>query len=147
MGSNQHRPFPPGHQIPIPNSNPDPLHSTSDLPKLPPVTKRSTPISENLCLRSPLRLISHIPCSHAPDPTSPPPPRDQGWGSRLHDDPSTGAKYTSNRKPSVDLEYEMGLMEDKEGGVNKETGEIGGLRGPKPTRYGDLEQKGCCFDF
>jgi len=31
--------------------------------------------------------------------------------------------------------------------VNPETGEIGGPRGPEPTRYGDWEQKGRCTDF
>lgn len=34
-----------------------------------------------------------------------------------------------------------------EEGVNKQTGEIGGPRGPEPTRYGDWEQKGRCSDF
>ncbi|KAH7854572.1 hypothetical protein Vadar_015483 [Vaccinium darrowii] len=31
--------------------------------------------------------------------------------------------------------------------LNKETGEIGGPRGPEPTRYGDWERKGRCYDF
>nr|POF18895.1 succinate dehydrogenase assembly factor 4, mitochondrial [Quercus suber] len=31
--------------------------------------------------------------------------------------------------------------------VNKATGEVGGPRGPEPTRYGDWEQKGRCSDF
>ena len=31
--------------------------------------------------------------------------------------------------------------------VNKETGEIGGPRGPEPTRYGDWEKGGRCSDF
>uniref|UniRef100_A0A2P2MY37 Succinate dehydrogenase assembly factor 4, mitochondrial n=1 Tax=Rhizophora mucronata TaxID=61149 RepID=A0A2P2MY37_RHIMU len=31
--------------------------------------------------------------------------------------------------------------------VNKETGEIGGPRGPEPTRYGDWERNGRCYDF
>lgn len=33
------------------------------------------------------------------------------------------------------------------GGVNPETGEIGGPRGPEPTRYGDWERKGRVTDF
>ncbi|KAG8655035.1 hypothetical protein MANES_05G205250v8 [Manihot esculenta] len=39
--------------------------------------------------------------------------------------------------------------EEEEDGfhVNKETGEIGGPREPKPTRYGDWEHNGCCSDF
>ncbi|KAL3521631.1 hypothetical protein ACH5RR_019780 [Cinchona calisaya] len=31
--------------------------------------------------------------------------------------------------------------------VNKETGEVGGPRGPEPTRYGDWERNGRCSDF
>ena len=33
------------------------------------------------------------------------------------------------------------------GGRNPTTGEIGGPRGPEPTRYGDWERKGRCIDF
>lgn len=31
--------------------------------------------------------------------------------------------------------------------LNEETGEIGGPRGKEPTRYGDWEAKGRCWDF
>ncbi|KAM5557654.1 succinate dehydrogenase assembly factor 4, mitochondrial [Rosa sericea] len=31
--------------------------------------------------------------------------------------------------------------------LNKETGEIGGPKGPEPTRYGDWEKNGRCSDF
>nr|BAX24882.1 hypothetical protein [Oryza longistaminata] len=31
--------------------------------------------------------------------------------------------------------------------VNKDTGEVGGPRGPEPTRYGDWERGGRCSDF
>ncbi|KAH1080431.1 hypothetical protein J1N35_020192 [Gossypium stocksii] len=31
--------------------------------------------------------------------------------------------------------------------VNKETGEVGGPKGPEPTRYGDWERNGRCSDF
>ncbi|KAL7108261.1 hypothetical protein ACP275_06G102800 [Erythranthe tilingii] len=37
--------------------------------------------------------------------------------------------------------------ESDDDSVNKLTGEIGGPRGPEPTRYGDWEQKGRCSDF
>ncbi|CAJ1951805.1 unnamed protein product [Sphenostylis stenocarpa] len=39
--------------------------------------------------------------------------------------------------------------EDDEDGdsINEETGEIGGPKGPEPTRYGDWERKGRCSDF
>ncbi|XP_050387178.1 uncharacterized protein LOC126803412 [Argentina anserina] len=31
--------------------------------------------------------------------------------------------------------------------LNKETGEIGGPKGPEPTRFGDWEKNGRCSDF
>lgn len=31
--------------------------------------------------------------------------------------------------------------------INPETGEVGGPRGPEPTRYGDWERKGRVSDF
>ncbi|KAI3886816.1 hypothetical protein MKW98_017168 [Papaver atlanticum] len=37
--------------------------------------------------------------------------------------------------------------EEEDDGVNKLTGEIGGPRGPEPTRYGDWEKGGRCSDF
>lgn len=39
--------------------------------------------------------------------------------------------------------------DDEDGGeyVNKETGEIGGPKGPEPTRFGDWERNGRCSDF
>lgn len=40
------------------------------------------------------------------------------------------------------------IDDDKDGvNVNKETGEVGGPRGPEPTRYGDWERNGRCSDF
>ncbi|KAL6500946.1 hypothetical protein OROHE_025143 [Orobanche hederae] len=37
--------------------------------------------------------------------------------------------------------------EEDDESVNKQTGEIGGPRGPEPTRYGDWEKNGRCSDF
>lgn len=37
--------------------------------------------------------------------------------------------------------------DDDELDLNKETGEVGGPRGPEPTRYGDWERNGRCYDF
>ncbi|KAF6173036.1 hypothetical protein GIB67_006412 [Kingdonia uniflora] len=37
--------------------------------------------------------------------------------------------------------------DDDDGFVNKVTGEMGGPKGPEPTRYGDWERGGRCSDF
>lgn len=46
-----------------------------------------------------------------------------------------------NKKDQDDEEQE------DDGNVHKVTGEIGGPRGPEPTRYGDWERNGRCSDF
>lgn len=49
------------------------------------------------------------------------------------------------------VEKEKGEEEEDGDGdeldLNKETGEVGGPRGPEPTRYGDWEKNGRCYDF
>lgn len=67
------------------------------------------------------------------------------------------AKKLQQKTPAGKLENEdQGMRhpyQEKEplqphpGGVNPETGEIGGPRGPEPTRYGDWERKGRVTDF
>ncbi|KAL2636253.1 hypothetical protein R1flu_007732 [Riccia fluitans] len=42
---------------------------------------------------------------------------------------------------------EKGGDEEEGPYVNEETGEVGGPRGPEPTRYGDWEKGGRCSDF
>ena len=39
--------------------------------------------------------------------------------------------------------YEM----SKPKSVKQQSKEIGGRKGPEPTRYGDWEKKGICYDF
>ncbi|KAM3862558.1 succinate dehydrogenase assembly factor 4, mitochondrial [Diretmus argenteus] len=44
-------------------------------------------------------------------------------------------------------EKSQDVLEKFPDGVNPETKEKGGPRGPEPTRYGDWERKGRCIDF
>lgn len=78
--------------------------------------------------------------------TSPPPPQP----------PSPSPNEDQIVKPDQNLQENLQMPkeeegEEEEGGggefVNEETGEIGGPRGPEPTRYGDWEQRGRCSDF
>ncbi|KAL5744805.1 hypothetical protein ACOSQ2_027921 [Xanthoceras sorbifolium] len=54
-------------------------------------------------------------------------------------------KANSENVNKEDLEDDDGDYDD--GDVNKVTGEIGGPRGPEPTRFGDWERNGRCYDF
>jgi len=51
-------------------------------------------------------------------------------------------------QPVSDPEADDGeMVEDEKEYVNPKTGEVGGRNGPEPTRFGDWEKKGRCFDF
>ncbi len=39
------------------------------------------------------------------------------------------------------------LKSNKTGKTSEQKKEIGGPKGPEPTRYGDWEKKGICYDF
>ncbi|XVF53411.1 hypothetical protein PTKIN_Ptkin05aG0097600 [Pterospermum kingtungense] len=58
-------------------------------------------------------------------------------------------KANEEKQESVKVENKEEEGEEDEDGqyVNKETGEVGGPRGPEPTRYGDWERGGRCSDF
>lgn len=82
---------------------------------------------------------------------------DQGCGSSKLSKEEARAKTQREKTPAGKLENQEGGVkhpyQEKEplqphpGGVNPETGEIGGPRGPEPTRYGDWERKGRVTDF
>jgi len=66
------------------------------------------------------------------------------------------AKILKEKTPQGKLEDQKEIRhpyQEKEplpehpGGVNPETGEVGGPKGPEPTRYGDWERKGRVTDF
>ncbi|KAL2527446.1 hypothetical protein Adt_12500 [Abeliophyllum distichum] len=52
-----------------------------------------------------------------------------------------------NEKTQEQIEDEQKFDSEDEEDKNKLTGEIGGPRGPEPTRYGDWEKNGRCSDF
>ncbi|OAY70987.1 Succinate dehydrogenase assembly factor 4, mitochondrial [Ananas comosus] len=70
---------------------------------------------------------------------------------------SRAASSPPAKEEEEEYEYEEGnntaekKSEGEEGeeddGVNKLTGEVGGPKGPEPTRYGDWERGGRCSDF
>lgn len=62
--------------------------------------------------------------------------------------PPPPEKGEKEKVESIQKEEPRGDGEEEEGVyVNKLTGEVGGPRGPEPTRYGDWEKKGRCSDF
>ncbi|CAN4085749.1 unnamed protein product [Withania somnifera] len=76
----------------------------------------------------------------------------QGVQSK-QDHPGEHGARTLEEKEKVDnkneenTEVEGDSDEGDNGHVNKKTGEIGGPKGPEPTRYGDWERGGRCSDF
>ncbi|KAL1550686.1 hypothetical protein AAHA92_18618 [Salvia divinorum] len=69
--------------------------------------------------------------------------------------PATKEPATSDDKDRINNHIEDERRFDLKNGeddggdefVNKGTGEVGGPRGPEPTRYGDWEKNGRCSDF
>ncbi|KAJ8536872.1 hypothetical protein K7X08_035273 [Anisodus acutangulus] len=64
-----------------------------------------------------------------------------------HDPRTLDEKEKVDNKNEESTEVEGDFDEGDDGYVNKRTGEIGGPRGPEPTRYGDWEKGGRCSDF
>ncbi|KAL7003589.1 hypothetical protein U1Q18_004741 [Sarracenia purpurea var. burkii] len=68
------------------------------------------------------------------------PPRDQ----------QSDSNKLEGEESEIKAQNQDGNEDEDEGDdldINKETGEIGGPRGPEPTRYGDWERNGRCSDF
>lgn len=53
--------------------------------------------------------------------------------------------HTTDDTQSQEEEQDSGNNNDVH--MNEETGEVGGPKGPEPTRYGDWERNGRCYDF
>ncbi|GAA0176411.1 hypothetical protein LIER_29411 [Lithospermum erythrorhizon] len=67
---------------------------------------------------------------------------------------TTSQQPESNSKQGNKQVFDKSLKENEkpdddgdELDLNKHTGEIGGPKGPEPTRYGDWEKNGRCSDF
>lgn len=75
--------------------------------------------------------------------TPPPPPQSPSPSPNQDQVVKPDQKLQEKRKEEEEEEEEGGGGEF----VNEDTGEIGGPRGPEPTRYGDWEQRGRCSDF
>jgi len=112
-------------------------------------------MAANHCFR---RLASAL--SHGPQPPPTPPASLLQRVALSSSAPSTGPpRPEAVRKgegeeaaeaKGADADAEAGKEEHEDDGgvhVNKATGEIGGPRGPEPTRYGDWERGGRCSDF
>ncbi|KAM1029673.1 hypothetical protein EV1_041737 [Malus domestica] len=66
-----------------------------------------------------------------------------------HEKPSKeqGEPIVEKLENQAEEEEEDDDDDNDDGFVNKKTGEIGGPRGPEPTRFGDWERNGRCSDF
>ena len=105
--------------------------SISDLstPKLILPCTRSEPLTSSIT-----NSVSRLVCSSAQQP-------EENVNKERRE---SFEKDLENEKKEI---VEDGEGEDEELDVNKETGEVGGPRGPEPTRYGDWERNGRCYDF
>lgn len=63
-----------------------------------------------------------------------------------HDAPTLDEKEKVDNKNKGNVEVE-GNNDEENTYINKKTVEIGGPKGPEPTRYGDWERGGRCSDF
>ncbi|GAB2212985.1 hypothetical protein Droror1_Dr00020995 [Drosera rotundifolia] len=109
-------------------------------------------MAANLTRRFPAHFISA-----RPNPTLPSINRDslihpliRSLTTSIHPESDLAIKKEETEAKEAAAEEGSGEKEEgDEGGeyVNKETGELGGPKGPEPTRYGDWEKGGRCYDF
>ncbi|KAL1314936.1 hypothetical protein AAHE18_16G224800 [Arachis hypogaea] len=113
--------------------------TTSSLPRLlstvpnpAPYLTRSEPLTRSIS-----NSVSRLLCSYSTQQ-----PRENTVTEQEHA-PSLSHKEESMRTEEQEQEQEQQHDDDDEDGelVNDETGEVGGPKGPEPTRYGDWEHE------
>ncbi|KAB1199729.1 UPF0369 protein C6orf57 [Morella rubra] len=103
--------------------------TTTSVPRL----SRSDPLTRTVS-----NSLSRLICSATQQPQP------------LEENPDKPRAETMEHDPqgkSEEDHQEVEEEDDNDDSVNKATGEIGGPRGPEPTRYGDWERNGRCSDF
>ncbi|BFG23523.1 hypothetical protein CerSpe_097970 [Prunus speciosa] len=103
-------------------------------------TVLSTPSRAEPLTRAAINSVSRLLCSSATQSQS----QHENPGKEQRE--PTEEKIESTENQADDGEEEDDDDED-DGYMNKETGEIGGPKGPEPTRFGDWERNGRCSDF
>ena len=68
-----------------------------------------------------------------------------------HQDKKPGAEDSSSvqsgDQPGLQVDSDQNQVQKKDPQSEGRSKEIGGPKGPEPTRYGDWERKGRCIDF
>lgn len=60
---------------------------------------------------------------------------------------SKSSSQTESERPQSSTGATLPVASADSDGSQRKTYEIGGPKGPEPTRYGDWEKKGRCSDF
>ncbi|CAI0412868.1 unnamed protein product [Linum tenue] len=109
----------------------------SKLPSSSPSTPAASRARSDPAVSSLRRLVSSTTTT-----TQQSKPREEEPPSKISDPEAENEKGSK-----AEVEGEEGEDGEDELDLNKDTGEIGGPRGPEPTRYGDWERNGRCYDF
>ncbi|MED6158102.1 hypothetical protein PIB30_029537 [Stylosanthes scabra] len=106
----------------------------STVPNPAPYLSRSEPLTRSIS-----NSVSRLLCSYST--------QQHRQNTVIEQEPAPTLSQENER--TKEEEQEHNHDDDDEDGelVNKETGEVGGPKGPEPTRYGDWERNGRCYDF
>ncbi|WP_421707336.1 DUF1674 domain-containing protein [Algihabitans sp.] len=82
--------------------------------------------------------------SHRPRDAKPAKPAAETPTGKRRVAPADLARAEADAKAAQEVQAET---QAKVGADNRKPEELGGPSGPEPTRYGDWERKGICYDF